>query len=214
MSKKKKIIISISVVVAIIVIGVVIFLLARQAQESANENKLAKMRDRMMQSQNYQISFTLNDDNHYTVSRSGDMVNVDNYNSGNHTTDIVKDGNTYLLMYNTQMYYTYQNNTTEVNELPNALNDIIQSQEPEKGEEEIDGKKYRYEEYKGTSYFLLDMENQLSEDETNTRFYFDGDDLKYIRTIMGEESELIQVDVSYTNVDSNLFEIPEEFEEG
>ena len=36
----------------------------------------------------------------------------------------------------------------------------------------------KVEEYKGVSYFLIDFENELSEEETNTRFYFDGEDLK------------------------------------
>ena len=141
------------------------------------------------------------------------MANVDTYSNGTHTTDIIKDNNTYLIMYSAQKYYTYENNATELNELPNELNEIVQSQEPTKGEEEINGKKYKYEEYKGVSYFLIDFENELSEEETNTRFYFDGDNLKYIRTIMGEDSELIQVDASFT-VNNSLFEIPDGFEEG
>ena len=167
----------------------------------------------MIQNETYSINFKLNDDNQYTVSRKGDVANVDTYSNGTHTTDIVRDGNTYLLMYSTQKYYTYENNASELNELPNQLNEIAQSQEPTKGEEEINGEKYKYEEYKGVSYFLIDFENELSEEETNTKFYFDGDELKYIRTIMGDDSELIQVDASFT-VDNSLFEIPDGFEEG
>ena len=97
--------------------------------------------------------------------------------------------------------------------MSNQVDQIIQSQEPEKGREKIDGKTYRYEEYKSVSYFLINTDNPVSEENTNTRFYFDGDDLKYIRTIMGEESELVQVDTSY-QVDDSIFEIPADFEEG
>ena len=214
MSKKKKIIIiSICAIIAIVILGMSIYFATKKVEEVSNEIKLSKLYEKMMQNETYSINFKLNDDNQYTVSRKGDVANVDTYSNGTHTTDIVRDGNTYLLMYSTQKYYTYENNESELNELPNQLNEIAQSQEPTKGEEEINGEKYKYEEYKGVSYFLIDFENELSEEETNTKFYFDGDELKYIRTIMGDDSELIQVDESFT-VDNSLFEIPDGFEEG
>ena len=214
MSKKKKIIIiSICAIIAIVILGMSIYFATKKVEEVSNEIKLSKLYEKMMQNETYSINFKLNDDNQYTVSRKGNVANVDTYSNGTHTTDIVRDGNTYLLMYSTQKYYTYENNESELNELPNQLNEIAQSQEPTKGEEEINGEKYKYEEYKGVSYFLIDFENELSEEETNTKFYFDGDELKYIRTIMGDDSELIQVDASFT-VDNSLFEIPDGFEEG
>ena len=195
------------------ILGMSIYFATKKVEEVSNEIKLSKLYEKMIQNETYSINFKLNDDNQYTVSRKGDVANVDTYSNGTHTTDIVRDGNTYLLMYSTQKYYTYENNASELNELPNQLNEIAQSQEPTKGEEEINGEKYKYEEYKGVSYFLIDFENELSEEETNTKFYFDGDELKYIRTIMGDDSELIQVDASFT-VDNSLFEIPDGFEEG
>lgn len=214
MSKKKKIIIiSICAIIAIVILGMSIYFVTKKVEEVSNEIKLSKIHEKMMQNEIYSINFKLNDDNQYTVSRKGDVANIDTYSNGTHTTDIIKDNNTYLLMYSAQKYYTYENNVAELNELSNKLNEIIQSQEPTKGEEEINGKKYKYEEYKGVTYFLINSENEFSEEETNTKFYFDGDDLKYIRTIMGEDSELIQVDASFT-VDNSLFEIPEGFEEG
>ena len=214
MSKKKKIIIiSICAIIAIVILGMSIYFATKKVEEVSNEIKLSKLYEKMMQNETYSINFKLNDDNQYTVSRKGNVANVDTYSNGTHTTDIVRDGNTYLLMYGTQKYYTYENNESELNELPNQLNEIAQSQEPTKGEEEINGEKYKYEEYKGVSYFLIDFENELSEEETNTKFYFDGDELKYIRTIMGDDSELIQVDASFT-VNNSLFEIPDGFEEG
>ena len=213
MDKKKIVTISVCVVIALTVIGVAIYFITRHTIELANENKLSKMYNKMMQDETYSITFTQNDENKYTVSRKGNMANVDMYNDGNHTAHVIKDGNTSLLMYSTKTYYTYQNNEIELTELPNELNEIIQSQEPEKGKEEIDGKTYNYEEYKGISYFLMNVDEEISEDNTSTRFYFKGDELKYIKTIMGEKSEQIQVDVSY-NIDNSLFEIPADFQEG
>ena len=213
MDKKKIIIISVCVVIALIIIGVAIYFISRSVTEAENENRLAKMYDKMVENETYRINFKLDDDNQYTVTRKGNMANIDTYRNGTHTTDIVRDGDTILLMYSTNKFYTYHNNELELTELLNKISEIIQGQEPEKGKEKIDGKNYRYEEYKNVSYFLINTQNLVSEENTNTRFYFDGDDLKYIKTIMGEETELIQVDTSY-QVNDSVFEIPADFEEG
>lgn len=214
MDKKQKIfIISVCIIVAIIIVGLIVYVVTKTQEENANANRLANMYEKMMQDETYSITFQLNDNNKYTVSRKDELANIDTYNNGSHTTNIIKDGDTYLLMYNTKRYYTYQNNVTGLGEISNQLNEIIQSQEPEKGQEEVNGKNYRYEEYKGISDFLMNTEESISEKDTNTRFYFDGDDLKYIRTIMGDKSELISVDVSY-DVDDSVFEIPSDFQQG
>lgn len=214
MEKKQKIfIISICVIVAIIIVGLIVYAIITSRTESANENKLANMYEKMMQDETYSITFQLDDNNKYTVSRKGDVANIDMYNNGDHTTNIIRDGNTYLLMYSTKRYYTYQNNVIGLGELPSQLNEMIQNQQPEKGQEKIDGHNYRYEEYKGVSDFLMNTDENVIEENTNTRFYFDGDDLKYIQTIMEDESELIRVEVSY-DVDDTIFEIPSDFEEG
>ena len=214
MDKKHKLFItSICIIVAIIIVVLIVYIMAQKQEESASKNRLANMYERMIQNETYSITFQLNDNNKYTVSRKGDVANIDTYNDGKHTTNIIKDGNTYLLMYNTKRYYTYQNNVTGLGELSNQLNEIIQSQEPEKGEEKIDGRNYRYEEYKGVSDFLMNTDEEISNENVNTRFYFDGDNLEYIKTIIGDTSELIRVDVSY-DVDDNTFEIPLDFQEG
>ncbi len=214
MDKKQKIfIISISVVVVLLIVALIVYVVTKKETESVNDNRLSTIYDKMMQNETYQVTFKLDDNNQYTVSRKGNVANIDTYSDGSHTTEIIKDGNTNLLMYSTKRYYTYQNNEIGLTELATELNDIIQSQEPEKGEEEIDGKTYKYEEYKGVSYFLMNANDEVSEEDTNTRFYFKGDKLQYIKTIMGEKSELLQVNVSY-NVDNSLFEIPADFQEG
>ena len=213
MEKKQKIfIISICVIVAIIVVVLIGYVITTNQEANTNKNRLANMYEKMMQNETYRITFQLDDNNKYTVSRKGNLANIDTYHNGSHTTDIIKDGNTYLLMYSTKKYYMYQNNETELAELSNTLNEIIQSQEPEKGQEKIDGHNYRYEEYKGVSDFLMNADENVSEEEINTRFYFDGDDLKYIKTIMGDTSELISVNVSY-DVTDDIFEIPSDFQE-
>ena len=95
MSKKRKIvIISISIIIALVLLSVAVFFITRNVTEVANENRLSKMYDKMMKDETYQITFKLNEDNQYTVSRSGDVANIDTYNDGKHLTNIVKDGNT------------------------------------------------------------------------------------------------------------------------
>ena len=59
----------------------------------------------------------------------------------------------------------------------------------------------------------MDIDEDISEEDAITRFYFDGDNLEYIKTIIGDKSELISVDVSY-EVDDNIFEIPSDFQKG
>lgn len=212
-NKKKIIIISICVVIALIIIGVAIYFTVKNVSTSSDEKKLAKVYEKMMENETYSFSLTLDDNNKTVISRKGNMANIDIYSDGNHTTNLIKDGNTILLMYNTQKYYTYQNNEIQLTELSNELDRIIQSGEPQKGEEEIDGRSYKYEEYQGVSYFLVNPNITANRESTTTRFYFKGNDLKYIKTIMGEESELVKVDVSY-NVKDDIFEIPENFQEG
>ena len=114
-------------------------------------------------------------------------------------------------MYSNNTYYEYQNNETGLTELSDELDEIIKSGSPEKGEEQIEGKTYKYEEYKDYSYFAMNINSGNS--NSSTRFYFKGDKLQYIKTIVGDKSELLKVDVSY-DVKDNIFNIPSEFKEG
>ena len=216
MEKKQKIFItSVCLIVIISIIILIIYAVTNigAESESKDENRLVNIYERMTQNETYSITFQLNDNNRYTVYRKGDVANIDTYDDGNHTAHIVKDGNTYLLMYEMKQYYIYQNNSSELTELTNELNEIIQSQESETGKEKIDGVNYRYEEYKGVSYFLMNTDEEVSEENTNTRFYFDDDNLKYIKTTTGDKSELISVNISY-DVDDSVFDIPSDFQEG
>ncbi len=213
MSKKKIIIISICVIVVLIILGVAIYFISKNIEASANENKLSKMYNKMMENKTYTISFKLDDNNQNTISRNGNMANIDTYSNGKHTTTIIRDGNTHLLLYDTKKFYTYQNNDIELEELPNSLNKILQSQEPTKGEEEVNGTMYKYEEYKGVNSFLMNADDETSEGNISTKFYFKGDNLKYIKTIMGDTSELLEINLSY-GTDNKAFEIPTDFQEG
>ena len=217
MDKKQKIFISICVIIVIIVVCIIIYSLTNNVPQKENENQLVNIYNKMVENETYTFSLKLDDNNKYTVSRSGNMANIDTYDDGNHSTTIIRDGNTILLMYNSKKYYTYENNETGLSELSNEINEILQNQQPEKGEEQIDGKTYKYEAYKGTSYFLLNKEEFESEtfldEDVTTKFYFSGNNLKYIKTTINDKSELISVDVSY-KANDDVFEIPSDFQEG
>lgn len=215
MEKKQKIFIgTICIIVAIIILTLIVCIVTKTVEQSENKNRLANMYEKMIQNQEYSITFKLNENNRYTVSRKGDIANIDTYSNGSHTTNIVKDGNTYLLMYNTKKYYIYQNNVTGIGEITTQLKEIIESQESEKGQEKIDNKNYHYEEYKGVSSFFMNANDEnVLDNDTNTRFYFDGNNLRYIKTTMGDKTELISVEVFYDVVD-NIFEIPSDFQKG
>ena len=190
--------IAIIIIVALIITG--IYFATKKVIEVNNEEKLAKIYEKMLQDETYKISIKLNDDNQYTIARKKDMAYIDSYIEGRHTNNIVKDGNTYLLMYGTKKYYVYKYNQLQLTEFTNEL------------KEKIDGKTYSYEEYSKTSNFIMSEEN-INGENVVTRFYFDGDDLKYIKTIINDKTELLQVDLSY-EVDDNIFQIPSDFVEG
>ena len=83
------------------------------------------------------------------------------------------------------------------------------------GTEKVFGKKYDYEEYNGSSAFLLTNLRDVNEENIKTKLYFDkNDNLKYIKTIYGEnEEELLNIDIKY-EVEDSIFEIPSNYAEG
>ena len=108
MEKKQKIFItSVCLIVIISIIILIIYAVTNIGgeSESKDENRLVNIYERMTQNETYSITFQLNDNNRYTVYRKGDVANIDTYDDGNHTAHIVKDGNTYLLMYEMNQYY-------------------------------------------------------------------------------------------------------------
>ena len=148
------------------------------------------------------------------IKRKNNQARKDLTLEGELTTQIVRDGNTYLLQEDTKKYYEYLNNELELTELATIIQDLINNQEPTKAQEELDGDKYECEEYKGTSYFWLEpIEQSINEEETTIKFYFKGNNLKYIKTTINDKEELLQVNIEY-NVDDSEFEIPSEYQKG
>ena len=77
----------------------------------------------------------------------------------------------------------------------------------------IENKTYNYEEFKGISGFYIGDTSNIDEENVKTRFYFKGDNLAYIKTIISDDNQqLLKIDYS-EKVDSGLFEIPSDYKE-
>ncbi len=221
MSKKKKIIIAVSSVIAILVVCLIIFLVVNNQSktntsngENTSNTRLSKVYEKMNDKLTYSFEATLDNENKMVIKRKNNQARKDLTLEGELTTQIVRDGNTYLLQEDTKKYYEYLNNELELTELATIIQDLINNQEPTKAQEELDGDKYECEEYKGTSYFWLEpIEQSINEEETTIKFYFKGNNLKYIKTTINDKEELLQVNIEY-NVDDSEFEIPSEYQKG
>ena len=63
-------------------------------------------------------------------------------------------------------------------------------------------------------HFLFDENLSVNNLEyANTRLYYKNENLSYIKTIVGENQELIKVDISYGNINDSYFDIPSDYTE-
>ena len=222
MSKNKKIILIIVAIVLIlaIAVGLVWWIGFGTSKENQpldiNESKLSKLYKELAQKQSYSFTTTLDDKNSTYYVKNNNMAYLDTIYQGNQSKTLVKDGNTYLLMEDQKTYYTYQNNETDLQKIEYQLN-LTLEENCTQGKEKIEGKEYNYEEYEGTAVFLVknleNIEEVLSNRSEKTRFYFNGNQLEYIKTIVGDYEEILKVNIS-DKVDNKLFEIPSDYQEG
>ena len=211
MSKKEKIIlIVVAVVVIIIITGMLVYFLGfanktedGEILEEEYEYANSKINDLYAQLEQQQtFSFTTTDlkkRNKEFYAKNVDKAYVETVNNDKKTQFIIKDGNAYLLSQNGKKYYTYKNNTSDLNRIIIKLEEITDTLYT-KGQEKIENKKYEYEEYDGiTDFALEDLDENDEDDEEDvdgkTRFYFDGDKLVYIKTIVGNKEETLKVDM-------------------
>ena len=145
-------------------------------------------------------------------AKSVDSAYIDTIYDGEESKFVIKDGNSYLLNDKNKIYYTYQNNEMELNKVIEQLEEIKDTELVE-GIENIEDKEYNYEEYSGFTSFAFKLSDEGDAENIKTRFYFDGDNLVYIKTITNNTQELLKVEISYENIDKNLFEIPSDYRE-
>ena len=161
---------------------------------------------------------TLNDNNKTIIIKDGDKTLIDQYSkeedsaTQNHTKTLIKENSTYLILPDRKEYYIYEGNNVDQTFLIDGIKEIM-GKEYTKGTEKVKGKKYKYEEYSGSTMFLLSNSLNLDENDVKTRFYFDSkDNLVYIKTIYGDKHELLKVSLT-NDIDSSVFEIPADYAE-
>lgn len=216
MDKKKKIILVtvIAILVLLVVAGIIWYVVSNNnnsnAQGQNNNSNILSLYNELQEKRGYSVSLSKDDNNKMYFAKQNDEAYIDTIYNGNESEYIIKDGNTYLLMDDSKTYYTYSNNQIDLNRVTNALN-TIKDLEYQKGKEEVNGKNYNYEEYATLTDFAL--EDFSNDRNIRTRFYFDNNNLVYIKTISDEKEELLSFELS-DGVDNNLFEIPSDYNEG
>lgn len=215
--KKKTVLIIVICVLAVLIIGGIIYYFGfyknnrgGNTTEDQEKSKLTEVYNALKKDDVYTFTRTVDEDNKITIARSGDKGYKETVINGKNTKYIVNEGNTYLLKEDSKKYYQYDNNVMILSEITGFLEEL-KDQEYEKGKEKINGKNYQYEEFSGCQDFLIN--NKLytnNESNAKTRFYYNGNELVYIKTIIGDQEEVARVNIQYS-VDDNLFNIPSDY---
>jgi len=206
------------IVIILVIIGIIFFVSKIVGNKNSKVQELAKVYNKLNSSQAYQFKWEQNDNNKTIIIKDGDKTLIDQYSkeedsaTQNHTKTLIKENSTYLILPDRKEYYIYEGNNVDQTFLIDGIKEIM-GKEYTKGTEKVKGKKYKYEEYSGSTMFLLSNSLNLDENDVKTRFYFDSkDNLVYIKTIYGDKHELLKVGLT-NDIDSSVFEIPADYAE-
>lgn len=215
--KKKIIIISLLIILTILIITVIYKI-------NNPTERLQKVYQKMINESEYTFTrSTTNKTNEIIMARKGDNMIIDmyNHNENERISTLITKEQTYLIFHNKEEYSVFSVIEEDKNILTDELKNIL-NLKYSVGKEKVNGTNYYYEEYKGVSYFLNYIDINIDEDTLITRFYFDGKNLKYIKTIYNTISdengkkeqieELLKVDLEY-KVDDEIFKIPSNYAE-
>ena len=219
---KKKISIPIIPLIIIILAVIIVVVIILNKGKEDEISKLAKLHEKLVTDSNYSFTrYDFEEKNKMITHKKSDKTLIDMYNSGKHSSILIKEGNTYVILHENKEYLIYQNSSEDEELLTNDIKEIIEL-EYTTGKEKIYGKTYKYEEYKGASHFLISSTRDMDIDSIKTKFYFKGNDLVYLKTIYdvvneetGERSqqeELQTVKVKF-EVNDEVFEIPSDYAE-
>lgn len=206
------------IVIILVIIGIIFFVSKIVGNKNSKVQELAKVYNKLNSRQAYQFKWEQNDNNKTIIIKDGDKTLIDQYSKDedsatqNHTKTLIKENSTYLILPDRKEYYIYEGNNVDQTFLIDGIKEIL-GKEYTKGTEKVKGKKYKYEEYSGSTMFLLSNSLNLDENDVKTRFYFDSkDNLVYIKTIYGDKHELLKVGLT-NDIDSSVFEIPADYAE-
>lgn len=206
--KKIKVSIIAIVVIIIVLLGINAFI----KLNNKGVERLKKLYNELNSSQTYLFEMEYDENTKIIMAQKDGKTIIDQYSENSHTTTIIKDNNTYLVLHDREEYYVYEQNNVEQSILTEGLQEIV-DKEFIVDTEKVNGKKYLYEEYAGSTMFMLSNTLDISEEDIKTRFYFDNDDnLVYVRTIKGVNQELVKIKIE-KEVDDSIFEIPSNYAE-
>ena len=219
MKKKKIIIISIIAILLIIAVALVIIFSSNKSnstkiqEQDTGISRIKEIFSKLEENPTYTFKTMLNDENQLVIARKENKAYVEVVDEGEKNTYIVDNNNTTVLVDRTKKYYTYENNNTYLTKVTNNMRQLLK-QDYVSGMEKIDNKEYYYEEYAQSYPFLINYKATIDDSKTKTRLYFEGNNLKYIKTYIGDIEQLLKVEMSY-NIDNSVsFEIPKEYNKG
>ena len=208
---KKVIIIFIIIAIVAVCLGIIsCFLLVPNTSKELSFS-INELYESLKQEQAYSINLTLDENNKSLYAKQSNIAYLDDILNGVETEMLIKNGNTYLIKDEDKVYYVFKNNETNLNKIEDIL-EALKDKEYQTGEEKIDNKSYSYIEFNQLTDLVIMNTSNIKSDTKKTRFYFDGKDLKYIKTIAGNKEELLKVTIS-KDVDNKLFQIPSDYEE-
>lgn len=211
-SHKKTIIIAIIAIIAVLAVaGVTALSMSKKDEPEIGQNKTIKLYDELTKKGTYTFNTFLDDENKMYYSKKENVAYTDIVFEDEESKYVVKDGNTYLLDDEDKTYYSFNNNEMYLNKIEEELEEV-KDLEYVAGKEIINNKEYKYEEYNVATDLMFKYFNDIRNKNAKTRFYYDGNKLVYIKTIVGDYEELLKVDMSY-NVDSKLLEVPADYQE-
>lgn len=208
---KKVIIIFIVIAIVAVCLGIIsCFLLVPNSSKELSFG-INELYESLKQEQSYSINLTLDENNKSLYAKQSNIAYLDDILNGVETEMLIKNGNTYLIKDEDKVYYVYKNNDTNLNKIEDILEEL-KDKEYQTGKEKIDNKSYSYIEFNQLTDLAIMNTSNIKSDTKKTRFYFDGKDLKYIKTIAGNKEELLKVNIS-KDVDNKLLQIPSDYEE-
>lgn len=215
--KKPMIIIGI-IILVVVIIGVIIFAISSKNKTNKTEQtesvEIQKNYEKIANSKEMTFTTTLDENNRETIVIKDGQAYKETTRNGVTYKYIVKGNDTYFVDDSNKTYYTYKNNTEISTEIQQKLSKL-KEMSSNTGKEKVNGKNYQYEEFEKYQDFLINNKIAVTDlTKAKTRIYYDNDKIVYIKTIAGDEEELLKVDISYGNVKNDYFNIPSEYKDG
>lgn len=208
--KKKSLTILIIVILISTIVGVTTFFV----NKSNSQSKLKKIHENILNGQDYICTIEENENNKIIIAKKGEnylteaISKTADADETEHTTTLIRDDKMYYILHNREEYYTYSIGNNQQNILLDELGQILEKTYI-KGKEKINGKMYKYEQYNGIFIFSNELE---TEENANTKFFFKGNELLYMKTVIGDKQEIRKIQIKY-EVDDSIFEIPSNYAE-